>query len=135
MNRLYTLPALAAAFAFLSGAAFAAPQITTSGPSLYPDTPFASNASSVLHPGARAASDDGLRLTSTPSDPQVRCSVLQSQFDRAIVAHAAAKGASAAKELRRQGTALCASGKPADGIRKLEQALREIHVVPYQAKG
>lgn len=135
MKRFHAIPVLAATFALVSGAAFAGSQIERTGPALYPDGPFAMNAAGALSSGTHSAKADASRVMTTSKDPEVRCSALQSQFDHEIDQHATAPKAAAAKALRREGTELCASGEPDNGIRKLEQALRDINVVPYRAKG
>lgn len=135
MKRLHVMPVVAAAFALTSTAAFAGTPIVRTDPTLYPDAPFAMNAAGMSQLGTKSANDDAARLRATSNDPEVRCSALESQFDHSIDAHATAKKAAAAKALRREGAELCASGKPVNGIRKLEQALRDINVMPYRAKG
>lgn len=71
--------------------------------------------------------------TAATSNGATHCSALQSQFDSAIKSHETAKKAATAKSLRQEGGQLCASGKTADGIKKLEQALDDISVKPMKA--
>jgi len=84
---------------------------------------FAGTASTTMQ-----APKSAHKVAVTPSTE--RCTALESQFDTEIKAHAGAKKASAAKTLRQRGGQLCAAGKPADGVKKLEQALNDIGVKP-----
>ncbi|MFM9844699.1 MAG: hypothetical protein ACKVOI_17200 [Dongiaceae bacterium] len=77
-------------------------------------------AAALVSPGAMAA-------TMTPAQ---QCAALQKQFDQEIVKHGTAAKASEAKTLRTEAGKLCASGKEADGVKKLEQALNDIGVKP-----
>lgn len=67
-------------------------------------------------------------------DSAARCTALESQFDGAIKTHESAKKAAAAKTLRQEGGQLCASGKAAQGVKKLEQALNDIGLKPMKSK-
>jgi hypothetical protein len=62
--------------------------------------------------------------------PAQQCSALEKQFDQEIVKHGTAAKAAAAKILRTDAGKLCQSGKPADGVTKLNQALNDIGVKP-----
>ena len=57
------------------------------------------------------------------SNPPATCSSLQTQFDKEIVTTTSAHAAKA-KDLRAEGAKLCSSGKSADGIKKLEEAVK-----------
>jgi hypothetical protein len=59
-----------------------------------------------------------------------QCSALQKQFDQEIVKHGTAAKAGEAKTLRAEAGKLCVSGKDADGVKKLEQALNDIGMKP-----
>ncbi len=97
--------------------------------------------SAALLAGPAFAATGGSAKTAPPSptkpaihyvalNPTQKCSVLEKQFDTAFKTHDKAAKAADAKMLRADGGALCASGKQADGARKLEQALQEIGVAP-----
>lgn len=62
--------------------------------------------------------------------PAQKCKALEKQFDKAIKRHAKAAKAADAKAMRTEGGKLCASGKQADGIAKLEGALKDLGVKP-----
>ena len=57
------------------------------------------------------------------SNPPATCSSLQTQFDKEIVTTNSAHAAKA-RDLRAEGAKLCSSGKSADGIKKLEEAVK-----------
>lgn len=63
-----------------------------------------------------------------------QCTKLEAQFDGAIKSHGSAAKAAEAKLLRQEGGQLCASGKAAAGVKKLEQALSDIGEKPMKAK-
>lgn len=75
-----------------------------------------------------------LKLAATSGTSAARCTALQTQFDTAIKTHETAKKAAMAKALRQEGGQLCASGKTSAGVKKLEQALRDIGVKPMKTK-
>jgi len=80
----------------------------------------------VLAAGAYEAAPQAQKTAAmTPAD---QCRSLETQFDAAIKTHGTAAKASEAKAMRTEGGNLCASGKQADGIVKLEQALRDLGV-------
>lgn len=62
--------------------------------------------------------------------PVQKCSALEKQFDAAIKTHSKVAKVSEAKTMRADGGKLCASGKQADGIVKLDQALKDLGVTP-----
>jgi hypothetical protein len=62
--------------------------------------------------------------------PAQQCTALEKQFDQQITKHTTSSNFAAAKALRTDGGKLCLSGKPADGARKLKQALNDIGVKP-----
>ena len=68
----------------------------------------------LLSPAVFAAS-------STPAS----CSSLQAQFDKEVMKTASTE-ANKAKGLRAEGAKLCAEGKSADGIKKLNEAIKLI---------
>ena len=59
-----------------------------------------------------------------------RCAALETQFDQAITTHGNAAKAAAAKQLRTKGASLCSANKQANGIKNLEQALKDLGVKP-----
>ncbi len=67
----------------------------------------------------------GTAFAATPAE---KCAALEKQFDQVIGQHESAKKATAAKELRTEGGTLCTEGKAPEGIKKLEQALKDIGV-------
>lgn len=81
---------------------------------------LAAAASLMLAPAAFAA-------TMTPA---AQCTALEKQFDQVSGQHSTAGKYSEARALRVDAGKLCASGKPADGVKKLDQALRDIRVTP-----
>lgn len=62
--------------------------------------------------------------------PAQQCTALEKQFDKEITKHASSAMAASARTLRTDGGKLCHSGKSADGVKKLEQALNDIGVKP-----
>jgi len=62
--------------------------------------------------------------------PAQQCTALEKQFDEQITKHASSPMAANAKTLRTDGGKLCLSGKSADGVKKLQQALNDIGVKP-----
>jgi hypothetical protein len=62
--------------------------------------------------------------------PAQRCTALEKQFDQQIGKHTTSSKVATAKSLRNDGGRLCLSGKPTDGVKKLEQALNDIGVKP-----
>jgi len=57
--------------------------------------------------------------TSAPAS----CSALQTQFDKEVLKTTSAE-ANKARGLRAEGAKLCSQGKSADGIRKLDEAIK-----------
>ena len=87
------------------------------------------NATKLLGIATTAAllSTGAMVATMTPAQ---QCSALQKQFDQEIVKHGTSAKAGEAKTLRTEAGKLCVSGKDADGVKKLEQALNDIGVKP-----
>lgn len=73
----------------------------------------------TLHAGD---SKDTAKAEATPAE----CTALQGRFDTAIKTHQSNPGAAKAKDLRAEGGKLCAAGKTAEGVKKLEEALGDI---------
>jgi hypothetical protein len=59
-----------------------------------------------------------------------KCTKLEQQFDDAIKTHGKAAKANEAKNMRTEGGNLCAGGKQADGVTKLQQAIKALGVKP-----
>jgi hypothetical protein len=62
--------------------------------------------------------------------PSAQCTALEDQFSKAEGAHKTMKTFNDAVKLRDQGKSLCTANKSADGVKKLEQALKMIGVTP-----
>ncbi len=76
-------------------------------------------------PSGQPAQHEGKIVAMTSAE---QCSSLEKQFDAAIKTHGNAARANEAKTMRTEGGNLCASGKQAEGIAKLEQALNDLGV-------
>jgi hypothetical protein len=87
------------------------------------------NATKLLGVALTAAflSTGAMAATVTPAQ---QCTTLQKQFDQEIIKHGTAAKAGEAKTLRADAGTLCKSGKDADGVKKLQQALNDIGVKP-----
>ncbi|HEY5598297.1 MAG TPA: hypothetical protein VIK47_05790 [Kiloniellales bacterium] len=59
-----------------------------------------------------------------------KCTSLEQQTITAIRDHASAKKIVEAKKMQEEGSKLCASDKKEDGVKKLQQALRDLGVKP-----
>jgi alanyl-tRNA synthetase len=87
-----------------------------------------------------ALADSATTATTTPATKPLktesaqkladRCAALETQFDQAITGHGTAAKAATAKQLRTTGATLCSSNKQANGIKKLQQALKDLGVKP-----
>ncbi|MDH3475357.1 MAG: hypothetical protein OEM59_16885 [Rhodospirillales bacterium] len=82
-----------------------------------------------------AAGNYGNRLATNPYTQKAaamtqaeKCTDLEKQFDAAIKTHETAAKVNEAKAMRTEGGKLCAGGKQAEGIVKLEQALKDLGV-------
>lgn len=76
---------------------------------------------------AMLAGANGFAATGSAT-PQKSCSSLEKQFDEAIATRGMHEKAADARKLRAEGASLCAGGKSAEGMKKLEQALTDIGV-------
>lgn len=88
-------------------------------------------ATSAMAAGAKHDSyrnTDMKRTQMSTMTPQKQCTSLQSKFDVAIKKHEKAAKAEQAKAMRTEGGNLCAQGQHAEGVAKLQQALRDIGV-------
>jgi hypothetical protein len=95
-------------------------------------------ASVVLISGAAMATTRGdpregkshrMQIAATTSMAE-KCTALERQADTALKEHGSAKNLADAKKMRDEGSKLCASDKKADGVKKFEQALRDLGVKP-----
>jgi hypothetical protein len=91
-------------------------------------TLIAASLAGLLALGAGALATSASAATVSSAD---QCTALEKQFDANV---ATTKASSAmvikAKALRTDGGKLCASGKPTQGIKKLQSALKDIGLKP-----
>jgi hypothetical protein len=88
---------------------------------------FAVLASSLLGlPGSGSAATDETRSH--------RCSILQDQLNAEIKAHAGSSRSANAATIGAKARKLCASGKPAQGLRTYVKALQLLGVQPIDPK-
>jgi hypothetical protein len=60
--------------------------------------------------------------------PAAHCDSLQKRFQTAAAANATNPNAAKARKMATEGEKLCKEGRPADGAKKLEHALKELGV-------
>jgi hypothetical protein len=85
----------------------------------------------LLAPAAFAATTPAATTTagSMPATtPAAQCESLQKQYQSAAAANSTNPNAAKAKKSATEGEKLCKEGKPADGVKKLEHALKELGV-------
>jgi hypothetical protein len=85
----------------------------------------------ALAPAAFAATTPAPATTSAAAaaaTPAAQCESLQKQFDTAAAANGSNPNLSKAKSAATEGEKLCKNGKPADGAKKLQHALKELGV-------
>jgi hypothetical protein len=83
----------------------------------------------ILAAGAlMAVSGSAFAATTSPAK---QCTTLEHQFDNAIKKHASAPKAAEAKQARADGGDMCKSGKAADGVKKLQEAIRDLGLKPH----
>jgi hypothetical protein len=87
----------------------------------------------VLAPAAFAATTPA--ATTAPAaapapatTPAAQCESLQKQYETAAAANSTNPNAAKAKKVADEGAKLCKEGKPADGVKKYEHALKELGV-------
>jgi hypothetical protein len=86
-------------------------------------------AAAVLAPAAFGATTPAPAAAASPAiAPAAHCDSLQRQYNTAAVANATNPNAAKAKHAAAEGEKLCKEGKPADGVKKLEHALKELGV-------
>lgn len=86
---------------------------------------LAGNTYNAATPSGQPAQHEKKVVAMTPAE---QCTSLETQFDAAIKTHGNAAKANEAKTMRTEGGNLCASGKQAEGIAKLEHALKDLGV-------
>ena len=91
------------------------------------------SAAVMLAPAAFAATTPAATAThaagSMPATtPAAQCESLQKQYQTAAAANSTKPNAAKAKKTAAEGEKLCKEGKPADGAKKLEHALKELGV-------
>lgn len=85
----------------------------------------------VLAAGAlMAITGSAFAASTTTSTPAKQCTTLEHQFDTAIKKHANAPKATDAKQARADGGDMCKSGKQADGVKKLQEAIKDLGLKP-----
>jgi uncharacterized protein YyaL (SSP411 family) len=73
------------------------------------------------------------QTTNKPAQTQQladRCAALETQFDQAIGTHGNAPKAATAKQLRTKGENLCKTSHEKNGIKSLQQALKDLGLKP-----
>jgi hypothetical protein len=87
----------------------------------------------ALSPAAFAASASSAAAKSAKQTKQAeRCIELERQFDAEVATHGDVEKIAEARRLRDDGGKLCASGKHASAVRKLESALKDLGVKPIK---
>jgi hypothetical protein len=81
------------------------------------------SAAVILAPAAFGATTPAPATT-----PAAQCDSLQKQYQTAAAANSTNPNAAKAKKSAEAGEKLCKEGKPADGVKKLEHALKELGV-------
>ncbi|HVI86733.1 MAG TPA: hypothetical protein VM659_00445 [Dongiaceae bacterium] len=81
----------------------------------------------ILAAGAMLAASSAAFAATTPAQ---QCTTLEKQFDAAIKKHATAPKAADAKTARSAGGDLCKSGSAADGVKKLQEAVKDLGLKP-----
>jgi hypothetical protein len=81
------------------------------------------SAAVILAPAAFGATTPAPAAT-----PAAQCDSLQKQYQTAAAANSTNPNAAKAKKSAEAGEKLCKEGKPADGVKKLEHALKELGV-------
>ena len=78
----------------------------------------------------KAKPSDANKPAQTSQQLTDRCAALEVQFDQAIATHATAPKAAAAKALRAKGESQCKASHQTNGIKSLQQALKDLGVKP-----
>jgi hypothetical protein len=85
------------------------------------------SAAVILAPAAFGATTP-TPATTAAATPAAQCDSLQKQYQTAAAANSTNPNAAKAKKSAEAGEKLCKEGKPADGVKKLEHALKELGV-------
>ncbi len=83
--------------------------------------------SPVLAAGNYGSSAETPKIAAVKTSAE-KCTILEKEFDAAIVKHEKAAKAADAKQLRAEGGTLCAGGKQDEGVAKLEAAMKDLGV-------
>ena len=78
-------------------------------------------------PAAASSAPAAAPAAAAPS-PAAQCDALQKQFQTASAANASNANLAKAKKTASDGESLCKNGKPADGVKKLQHALKDLGV-------
>jgi type II secretory pathway component PulM len=81
------------------------------------------SAALILAPAAFAATNPAPAQT-----PAAQCETLQKEFNSAAATKTTSPNIDKARKAAAEGEKLCKEGKPADGAKKLEHALKELGV-------
>jgi hypothetical protein len=89
------------------------------------------SAAVVLAPAAfgattPAASTAPAAAPASTATPAAQCETLQKQYETAAAANSTNPNAAKAKKAADEGAKLCKEGKPADGVKKYEHAIKEL---------
>ena len=91
-------------------------------------TLIAAGLAGLLALGAGAVTTGAAATTMSPAD---QCTALEKQFDDGLATtKASTDKLSKAKTLRADGGKLCSTGKPTEGLKKLQSALKDIGLKP-----
>ena len=93
----------------------------------------AAAAAAILAPAAFGATTPAPTTAAAPAaaptmTPAQQCDSLQKQYQTAAAANASNPNAAKAKKSAADGESLCKEGKPADGVKKYQHALKELGV-------
>lgn len=91
------------------------------------------SAAVILAPAAFGATTPAPATTSATAmapatTPAAQCDSLQKQYQTASAANSTNPNAAKAKKMADDGAKLCKEGKPADGVKKYQHALKELGV-------
>jgi hypothetical protein len=88
-------------------------------------------AAAVFAPAAYAAATPASATTTgaapaSAATPAAKCETLAKQYDTAAAANSTNPNAAKARKMADEGAKLCKEGKPADGVKKYEHAIKEL---------
>jgi hypothetical protein len=85
------------------------------------------SAAVVLAPAAFGATTPAASTApASTATPAAQCETLQKQYETAAAANSTNPNAAKAKKAADEGAKLCKEGKPADGVKKYEHAIKEL---------